>query len=195
MPPEAGNLDQRSGRSPQDDQTAIDRSIPVAYQELRRLAARYLRSQSSSHTLTPTALVHEAYLRLVARTQSDWQDRTHFFYLAATVMRQVLVDHARAKIAAKRGGGRVRVTFDEAWNHSDQRARDLVALDDALKALAAYDERKARIIELRYFGGMSVEEAAGALEVSTATIGRETRHAEAWLRRELQANQWGERIA
>ncbi|PWU02709.1 MAG: RNA polymerase subunit sigma-70 [Terriglobia bacterium] len=172
--------------SRQGDRAALDKLTPLVYQGLRRLANSYLRDQTSSHTLQPTALVHEAYLRLVDRSAADVQDRTHFFNLAATIMRQVLVDHARNKTAAKRGGGSSRVEFHETLNYSDEKAADLVALDDALKSLAAFDERKARTIELRYFGGLSVQETAESMGVSIATVGRETRYAEAWLRRELQ---------
>jgi RNA polymerase sigma factor (TIGR02999 family) len=158
--------------------------MTLVYRELKRVAAGYLRGQPG-HTLQPTALVHEAYMRLVERSSSDRKDRVHFFNLAATIMRQILVDHARTKVAAKRGGGLVRVDFKDTLNYSDDKAADLVALEDALQGLAAFDERKARTIELRYFGGLSVEETAEALGVSIATIGRETRYAEAWLRREL----------
>ncbi len=160
--------------------------MPLVYRELRRLAGSYLRNQAPGHTFQPTALVHEAYLRLVDGSASDWQDRAHFFNVAATIMRQILVDHARSKVAAKRGGGRAKVEFQETLNYSDEKAADLVALDDALKGLAAVDERKARTIELRYFGGLSTEETAETLGISVATVGRETRYAEAWLRRELQ---------
>jgi RNA polymerase sigma factor (TIGR02999 family) len=160
--------------------------MPLVYRELRLLAGSYLRNQAPGHTLQPTALVHEAYLRLVDGSASDWQDRAHFFNVAATIMRQILVDHARSKVAAKRGGGRAKVEFQETLNYSDEKAADLVALDDALKGLAAFDERKARTIELRYFGGLSTEETAETLGISVATVGRETRYAEAWLRRELQ---------
>jgi RNA polymerase sigma factor (TIGR02999 family) len=160
--------------------------MPLVYRELRRLAGSYWRDQAPGHTLQPTALVHEAYLRLMDRSASDWQDRAHFLNMAATIMRQILVDHARSKMAAKRGGGRAKVEFKETLNYSDEKAADLVALDDALKGLAAFDERKARTIELRYFGGLSTEETAETLGISLATVGPETRYAEAWLRRELQ---------
>jgi RNA polymerase sigma factor (TIGR02999 family) len=173
-------------RGGQGDKAATDQVMPLVYQELRRLAASYLRAQSPGHTLQPTALVHEAYLRLVARASADWNDRAHFFNLAAGIMRQVLVDHARAKVAAKRGGASAKVEFNDTLNYSDEKAADLVALDNALQGLAAFDERKARVVELRYFGGLTVEEIAGTLGVSVATVGRETRYAEAWLRRELE---------
>src|SRR5262249_32680762 len=173
-------------RGSQGDKAATDQVIPLVYHELRRLAASYLRAQRHGHTLQPTALVHEAYLRLVARASAGWDDRAHFLNLAASIMRQVLVDHARTKVAAKRGGARTKVEFNDTLNYSDEKAADLVALDDVLHGLAAFDKRKARVVELRYFGGLSVEEIAGTLGVSVATVGRETRYAEAWLRRELE---------
>jgi RNA polymerase sigma factor (TIGR02999 family) len=186
--PDQPSLTQLLGRIRQGDRAAIDQMTEVVYQELRRLASSYLRNQAPVHTLQPTALVHEAYLRLVYRSTSDWQDRAHFFNAAAAIMRQILVDHARAKGAFKRGGGRARVDFHDGLDYSDEKAADVVALDDALRGLAAVDNRKARAIELRYFGGLSVEEAAEALGISVATLGRETRYAEAWLRRRLLRN-------
>jgi RNA polymerase sigma-70 factor (ECF subfamily) len=168
------------------DRAAVDQVIPLAYDELRRLAGAYLRNQAPGHTLQPTALVHEAYLRLTDRSQPDWKDRAHFFSLAATIMRQILVDHARSKGAVKRGGAYAQVEFKETLNYSDEKASDLVILDDALKGLAAFDERKARTLELRYFGGLSVEETAEVLGTSAPTVGRDTRYAEAWLRRKLK---------
>lgn len=188
MVPDQPSLTQLLGRIRQGDRAAIDQMTAVVYQELRRLASSYLRNQAPVHTLQPTALVHEAYLRLVDRSTSDWKDRAHFFNAAAAIMRQILVDHARAKGAVKRGGGRARVDFHDSLDYSDEKAADVVALDDALRSLAAVDDRKARAIELRYFGGLSVEEAAEALGISVATLGRETRYAEAWLRRRLLRN-------
>ena len=179
-------LTQLLQKSREGDRLAFARAVPLVYRELRRLAGNFLRQQGPGHTLQPTALVHEAYLRLVERAHPDWQDRAHFFNVAATVMRQILVDHARAKIAGKRGGGQSKVEFKETLDYCDERAAEVIALDDALKALAAIEPRKARAIELRYFGGLSVEETAEALDISVATVGRETRYAEAWLRRELQ---------
>jgi RNA polymerase sigma-70 factor (ECF subfamily) len=184
MSPDAPNVTRLLRRGREGDPAAIDQVMPLVYQELRRLAASYLRNQASGHTLQPTALVHEAYLRLMG-SESDWNDRAHFFNLAATIMRQILVDHARTKVAGKRGGGHAKVEFKDTLNYSDEKAADLIALDDALRSLETVDKRKARVIELRYFGGLSVEESAEALGVSIATVGRETRHAEAWLRREL----------
>jgi RNA polymerase sigma factor (TIGR02999 family) len=180
------NLTELLRRGRQGDKAAIDQMMPIVYQELRRLAGSCLRGQAPGHTLQPTALVHEAYLRLVGRAHSDWKDRAHFFNLAVGIMRQILVDHARSKLAAKRGWPRAKVEFKDTLSYSDEKAADLVALDDALQELAVFDDRKARAIELRYFGGLNAEEIAEALGVSVATVGRETRYAEAWLRRELE---------
>jgi RNA polymerase sigma factor (TIGR02999 family) len=170
------------------DRAAVDQLVPLVYDELRRLAGAFLRIQPPGHSLQATALVHEVYLRFTDRSESDWRDRAHFLSLAATIMRQILVDHARTKCAAKRGGGRARMEFQESVDYSDEKASDLVDLDDALRALAVFDNRKARTLELRYFGGLSLEETAEVMGISVATVGRETRYAEAWLRRELQ--QW-----
>ena len=185
--PDPSNLTQLLRRGREGDRDAIDSLLPLVYQELRRLAGSYLHSQNPGHTLQATALVHEAYLRLADRSQPEWQDRAHFFSVAATIMRQILVDHARTKCAGKRGGGGVKVEFNEGIDYSDEKAGELIALDDALKALAAIDERKARALELRYFGGLSVEETAEVMGISVATVGREVRFAEAWLRNELSA--------
>src|SRR5262249_46193958 len=144
------------------------------------------RSQAPGHTLQPTALVHEAYLRLAAGSNNAWRDRAHFFRTAARAMRQVLTDHARSKCAAKRGGAVRRVEFSQSLDYSSGKASELVAVDEALQALADFDERKAQAVELRYFGGLSLEETAEAMNVSMATVGREIRYAEAWLRRKLQ---------
>jgi len=184
---EATSLTQLLQRSREGDHSAMDTLMPLVYQELRRLAGNYLRAQSAGHSLQPTALVHEAYLRLSDRTQPDWQNRAHFFSVAATIMRQILVDHARTKFAAKRGGGAVKVEFLETLQYSDEKARDLIALDDALQALGAIDQRKARALELRYFAGLSLEETADVMGISAATVGRETRFAEAWLRHEMES--------
>lgn len=167
------------------DRAALDQLMPVVYQELRKLANAYLRDEKPGHTLQPTALINEAYLRLVGQNFPEWQSRKHFYGVAAQLMRQVLVEHARARSAAKRGGGGQKLSLDEAINYSQEQASDLVALDDALTALARFDERKARVVELRYFGGFSVEEVADALGVSVATVGREMRMAQAWLHREM----------
>src|SRR5690242_13030878 len=164
---------------------ALDSLTPIVYDELCRLADHYLRDEHAASTLQPTALVHEAYLRLVAQKMPDWESRSHFFGVAAHLMRQVLVDHARRHRSAKRGSGMPKASLDDVLGFGVEKSNDIVALDDALNALAAVDERKAKIIELRYFGGFSIDEIAQALNISTATIGREQRTAEAWLYREL----------
>jgi RNA polymerase sigma-70 factor, ECF subfamily len=165
----------------------MDELLPLVYQELRRIAGAYLRSQRPGHTLQPTALLHEAYIKLAGATPHNWHDRTHFFATAAAIMRNILVDHARARQAEKRGSGMTPVSLEVAMGHSIERPADLIALDDALQALATRDERKARVLELRYFGGLSVEETAETLGLSVATVGREARFAAAWLRREMLA--------
>jgi RNA polymerase sigma factor (TIGR02999 family) len=167
------------------DRAALDQLMPIVYQELRKLAGNYLRDEKPGHTLQPTALINEAYLRLVRQDFPEWQSRRHFYGVAAQLMRQILVEHARARTTAKRGGGAHKLSLDEAPVFSHERAADLVTLDDALIALAQFDERKARVVELRYFGGLSVEEVAGALDISVATVGREMRVAQAWLHREM----------
>lgn len=172
----------------QGDEVALSHLLPVVYQELHRLAQHYLRRERADHTLQPTALIHEAYLRLIKHDFPEWQSRSHFFGVAARLMRQILVEHARTHAADKRGGGVAELSLDEAWLYSSEKAEELVALDDALIALAKFDERKVRIIELRYFGGMSLEETATALNLSIATIGHETRLARAWLHREMSRN-------
>ncbi|HKG22909.1 MAG TPA: sigma-70 family RNA polymerase sigma factor [Blastocatellia bacterium] len=169
------------------DRAALDQLMPVVYDELRKIAQSYLKGERPAHTLQPTALIHEAYVRLIAQNIPAWQSRAHFYGIAAQLMRQILVDHARGYNAAKRGGGQ-KLSLDDATIFSEERASDLVALDDALAALAALDQRKCRVIELRYFGGMSVEETAEALGVSVATVGRELRLAQAWLHREVGSN-------
>ena len=173
------------------DKKAMDLLIPLVYDEMRRLAQSYLRDERSAATLQPTALVHEAYLRLVAQNLPDWQSRSHFFGVAAHLMRQILVDHARKHKSEKRGGDARTAPFEEALSFAPERSDDVLALDDALNALAAVDPRKCQIIELRFFGGFSVEETAQALGVSVATIGREQRLAEAWLHRQLSYDHTG----
>ena len=164
---------------------ALDSLTPIVYNELRKLADHYLRDEHAAATLQPTALVHEAYIRLVAQNQPDWESRSHFFGVAAHLMRQILVDHARKRNSAKRGSGAEKLSIEEAVSFAPARGRDIEALDDALNALAEMDARKAKVIELRFFGGFSVEETAQALDISVATVGREQRMAEAWLHREL----------
>ena len=163
------------------DRGALDRLVPRVYDELRRVADRYLRRERSDHTLQPTALVHEAYLRLSGAERPAWRDRLHFYAVAAQVMRRILVDHARAHRADKRGGGSRRVPLDEKIADGDVRTAELVALDDALSALARIDPRKARIIELHHFAGLSVAETAEVLDRSISTVVLEARLARAWL--------------
>lgn len=164
---------------------ALNDLMPLVYRELRQLAASYLRKERPGHTLQPTALVHEAYLRLVDQTNPTWQSRSHFYGVAARLMRQILVDHARRKQAGKRGG--LQVSLDEVVSFQPERSRDLVALDSGLKALEKIDPRKCQAVELRYFGGLSMEEIAQALDVSAVTVRRDLRMAEAWLHKEMQS--------
>jgi RNA polymerase sigma-70 factor (ECF subfamily) len=167
------------------DQTAVDKLMPLVYEELRRMAKRHMDRQNPGHTLQTTALIHEAYLRLVDQKEMRWQNRAHFFAVAARAMRHILVDYARARHAAKRGGEARLVSLDEAEVASDKRAADLVALDDALESLAAVDLRKCQVVELRHFGGLSVDETAEVLKVSAETVARDWRLARTWLLREL----------
>lgn len=167
------------------DASALERLLPLIYDELHRMAAQYMRRERSSHTLQPTALVHEAYLRLIDQTRVKWHNRSHFFGVAAQLMRRVTVKHAQRHHAAKRGGGKLKVTLDETVATESGRDLDVLALDEALHRLEKLDPRQARIIELRFFGGLTVEEAAQVLKVSAATVHREQRMALAWLKREL----------
>lgn len=171
----------------QGDRAAFERLVPLVERELHLLARRYLRRERPGHTLQTTALVNEAYLRLVGQRDPRWQNRAHFFGIAARMMRRILIDHARKLAYAKRGGGAPRVPLDEACIVSEERAAELVALDDALEALARVDERKSRLVELRYFAGLSVEECAEVLGVHPDTVTREWRRAKAFLRRELES--------
>jgi RNA polymerase sigma-70 factor, ECF subfamily len=171
------------------DETAVSRLMPLVYDELRRIAASYLRRERPGQTLQATALVHEAYVRLIGEKAHNWQNRTHFLAIAALSMRQILVQRARARNAAKRGGDPERITIDQqllAAPESGADRIDLLALDAALDRLSALNERQARIVELRYFGGLGVEEAAEALGISPATVKRDWTLARAWLKRELQ---------
>ncbi len=166
------------------DQEALNRLLPLVYNELRRLADRYLHRERSDHTLQPTALVHEAYLRLIDQKVS-WANRAHFFGVAAEMMRRILIDHARSRQAAKRGSGGIKLSLDDVLEITDERAADLIALDEALKALADFDAQKARVVELRFFGGLSIEETAAVMGLGTATITRQWRLAKAWLYHQL----------
>lgn len=167
------------------DAAAQDDVMRAVYQELHRMAARYLRQERHDHTLQPTTLVHEAYLRLIDQTRVSWQSRAHFFGVAARMMRRILVDHARAKQRDKRGGPERTLSLDDALNVSQERAADLVKLDEALASLAEFDPRKSRVVELRFFGGLSVEETAEVLDVSPQTVLRDWKLAKAWLYDEI----------
>ena len=167
------------------DRTARDELMPLVYEELRRLAHRYMNRERSDHTLQTSALVNEAYLRLIDQKDVHWQNRAHFFGIAAQMMRRVLVDYARKRGYVKRGGDAQLVPLDEAMIVSAERSADVVALDDALKSLAEFDLRKSQIVELRFFGGLSIEETAEALSVSAGTVVRDWTFAKAWLRREM----------
>ena len=170
------------------DEQAREQVMVLVYAELRRRAAAYLRRERGGHTLQPTALVHEAYLRLVDQDRVAWQGRAHFLAIAASMMRRVLMDHGRKQKARKRGGSAARVTFDERLVPSGERELDFVALDEALDALAELDPLKARIVELRAFGGLEVEETAEVLDISTATVKRHWAFALAWLQRRVRGD-------
>lgn len=164
---------------------ALDLLVPLVYQELRRLADHYLRDERAAATIQPTALVHEAYLRLVSQNMPDWESRAHFFGVAAHLMREILVDQARRRHSSKRGSGAEKISIGDTVSFAPARGPDIEELDGAMTSLATFDERKARVIELRFFGGFSIEETAQALGISTSTIAREQRLAEAWLHREM----------
>jgi RNA polymerase sigma-70 factor (ECF subfamily) len=170
----------------QGDLRAREALLPLVYGELRRLAASYLRREREDHTLQPTALVHEAYLRLVEERRVNWQGRSHFFGVAATLMRRILVDHARARLSGKRGGGMPRVPLTDTVMMSRERPDELLALDQGLTRLALVDPQQGRIVELRAFAGLSVEETSQALGISPATVKRDWAVARAWLSREIQ---------
>jgi RNA polymerase sigma factor (TIGR02999 family) len=168
------------------DRQALDDLLPVVYSEVRKLARSYLRRERPDHTLQATALVNEAYIRLIDQRDVQWQNRAHFFGIAAQIMRRILVDHARMQKAGKRGSGVNPVVLDEALEVASDQHLDFVALDDALNALAELDPRQAKIVELRYFGGLSIEETAEVVQLSPATVKREWAGARTWLRRELE---------
>jgi RNA polymerase sigma-70 factor (ECF subfamily) len=169
------------------EEGAMDRLMPLVYQELRRTAHRQLRGERPGQGPQTTSLVHEAYMRLLDSSRVRWQNRSHFYAVSAQLMRRILVDFARARRAQKRGGDAVRVPIDEALDALPERRADVVALDDALEALAQFDPRKVRVVELRFFGGLSVEETADVLSVSPDTVMRDWKLAKAWLLRELSA--------
>lgn len=167
------------------DAHALDQLLPMVYDELRRLAQSYLRKENVGHTLQSTALVHEAYLRLVDQRSVNWQNRSHFFGIAAQMMRRVLVDHARAHNAAKRGSGGIKVTLDDGLIAAEQRDVNVIALDGALSKLAEMDPQQSRIVELRFFAGLSIEDTAEVLKISPATVKRDWSMAKAWLYGEM----------
>jgi RNA polymerase sigma factor (TIGR02999 family) len=175
------------------DQRALDELIPLVYQDLHQRARNFLRRERADHTLQPTAVIHEAYLRMVNDNLPEWNGRAHFYAVASRVMRRILVDHARKHRAGKRGSGMAKVNLDDALVPAQAENSELVALDEALARLAELDERKARIVEMRYFGGCTVEETAAALGVAGITVMREMRLAEAWLRRAMQGEDPGGR--
>jgi RNA polymerase sigma factor (TIGR02999 family) len=175
------------------DASALDRLVPLVYEDLRRLAHRCLRREREGHTLQTTALVNEAYLRLVGSSRVQWQDRAHFFALATQLMRRVLVDEARRRNVQKRGGEQTRVALEEADAIAPERHLDLVALDDALRRLSDVAPRKARVVEMRFFGGLTIEETAAVLEISTDVVKREWRTAKLWLLRALTEVEDGSR--
>jgi RNA polymerase sigma factor (TIGR02999 family) len=168
------------------DKSALNQLMPLVYAELHRLASSYMRRERAGHTLQTTALVHEAYLQLVGQEKAHWENRTQFFAVAAQLMRRILVDHARTHHAAKRGGNLPRLSLDEAIVMARERGADLLAIDELLQRLAAIDPQQARIVELRFFAGLSVEETAHALSISDRTVKRDWAMAKAWLQRELQ---------
>ncbi len=167
------------------DQEALERLTPHVYRTLRRIAGAHLRNERPGNTLQATALVHEAYLELVEITNVEWQHRAHFFAISAQIMRHILLDRARRRVADKRGGHAERVNLDELPDLSGNRAEELIALEDALNALAGIDARKARVVELRFFGGLSVEESAAVLAISPETVMRDWKFARSWLQAEL----------
>jgi len=171
------------------NRSALDQLTPLVYDELHQRARNYLRHERPDHTLQPTALIHEVYLRMVGENLPQWQNRAHFFAIASRAMRQILVDHARRRGAIKRGDGVADLSLEEALVLAESESGDLLALDEALSKLAAFDERKCKIVEMRYFGGCTVEETAEALGVAAITVIRETRVAEAWLRRAMQGEE------
>ncbi len=170
------------------DAAAVNELTPLVYTELRRLAHRQLRRERPDHTLRSTELVHEAYLRLVDQKLANWQDRAHFFAISARIMRRILVDHARAHLREKRGGGAPTLVINEAIDYPERGGLELVALDDALEGLAKLDPQQSRVVELRFFTGLSIEETAEVLGVSKATVNRDWVTARAWLNRELSRN-------
>jgi RNA polymerase sigma factor (TIGR02999 family) len=170
----------------QGDKHALDKLMPIVYDELRRIAHRYMQKEHDGHTLQTTALINEAYVRLVGQQKIEWQNRNHFFAVTAQVMRHLLIDHARRHNFARRGGGVEHVALDDATMMSSERAVELIALDEALSEFSQLDPRKSRVVELRYFGGLSLEETAEVLDISLMTVRRDWRAAKAWLYRRMK---------
>lgn len=185
MSESTADVTQLLGQWQEGDKEALNALTPLVYNELRRLAQSYINRERVNHTLQGTALVHEAYLRLIDQRRMEWRNRNHFFALAAELIRRILVDHARGKVAAKRGGNDVKLSFEEALEPAVSEDLDLVALDDALKLLARTDAQQSRIVELRYFGGLKIEETAEVLAISPATVKRDWTMAKAFLKREM----------
>ncbi len=186
MEPETTQITQLLDELRDGQPQAEEKLLPLVYQELRRIASRYMGRERANHTLQTTALVHEAYIRMVGQEPDiDWQNRAHFFAMAATVMRRILVDYARAKRSRKRGGSKKFVVLDEALVFNRTRLEDILSVDEALSSLQEWDPRQARIVEMRFFGGLTEQEIAETLEVSTRTVKRDWRMAKAWLRSEL----------
>jgi RNA polymerase sigma factor (TIGR02999 family) len=169
------------------NRASADVLLTLVYDELRKIAGKYLRKERSGHTLQPTALVHEAYMKMIDISDINWQDRAHFFAVSANVMRHILVDHARAKLADKRGGDSERIALEDAISLSNEPNVDLLAVDEALNELAQFDEQQSRIVELRFFGGLTIEETAHVAGISPATVKREWAMAKAWLHRKLSS--------
>jgi RNA polymerase sigma-70 factor (ECF subfamily) len=189
MTPTPGSITRLLVKWRAGDKTALDRLVPLVYREMRRLAGYYMRRQRADHSLQTSALINEAYLRLIDHKNMRWENRAHFYAVAAQAMRRILVDHARSRGYQKRGGGAIKVSFDEAVVGAEERAEELIALDDALKDLAVMDPRKSQIVELRYFGGLSVDETAEVIGVSPVTVMREWRSAKGWLLRAISKNE------
>ncbi|MFV0387729.1 MAG: sigma-70 family RNA polymerase sigma factor [Pyrinomonadaceae bacterium] len=180
-----GNVTKLLIKAQAGDRDSLDALLPIVYNELRLIARSKLRSERSNHTLQATALVHEAYMRLLEQTEVDWENRLHFFSIAAEMMRRVLVNYAIQRNAEKRGAGATLVELDEAVSYSEHKEFDVIALDETLKQLAAFDEKQAKIVELRFFGGLTIEETAEILKISESTVKREWRTAKAWLKANL----------
>ena len=177
------------------DKAALDRLLPLIYSELRRIAQKHLRDERPGHTLQPTALVHEMYARMAGQTPPDVRDRIHFLSVAARVMRQILIDHARTKYAQKRGGRQEKLTLNDAQEACMEKPAIMIRIDDALNALARQDAAKARLIEMRFFGGLTAEESAAVVDMPVNIVRRELRVAQAWLQRELNQESHGEKIS